>query len=192
MVGGLLLVAWPSGDQVLTSFRMAGDYAMPDVYAGDSALTQIASSVTDEGFELVYRCEDCLAWTDGDGEEGGVTTSEGQFGLGYAQGKAAPENPECEADIVLEYHTVGHSTWVAHVEGLPLEEYEEVAELATEVVDGDCGGATGEPTDVPSETAEPTGSAEPTETAEPTEEPEESAAPSESEPASSGDASAEA
>lgn len=145
MVKGLLLVAWPFEDEVLTSFRMATDYFMPDVYTGNSTLTQIASSVNDTRYELVYRCQNCLAWTDAEGEAQKVETSAGTVGVGYAQGAATPENAGCPEEIVLEYHTVGHSTWVAHVEEAPIEDYEEVAELATGVVDGECSTSTSAP-----------------------------------------------
>lgn len=145
MVKGLLLVAWPYEDQVLTSFRMATDYFMPDVYSGNSTLTQIASSVNETRYELVYRCQNCLAWTDADGGSQSVQTSEGTVGLGYAQGADGPENAGCPDEIVLEYHTVGHSTWVAHIEEAPIEDYDAVAQLATEVVSGECSASTSAP-----------------------------------------------
>lgn len=145
MVKGLLLVAWPHDDQVLTSFRMATDYFMPDVYTGNSTLTQIASSVNDTRYELVYRCANCLAWTDADGGSHEVETSAGTVGIGYAQGADGPENAGCPDEIVLQYHTVGHNTWVAGVEGMPIEDYDAVAEMATAVVSGECSSSTASP-----------------------------------------------
>ncbi|MBE3044607.1 hypothetical protein IMZ48_18985 [Candidatus Bathyarchaeota archaeon] len=160
MTGGLLLVAWPSADQVLTSFRMADGYAMPGVYSGSSTLTQISSSVTDTGYEVVFRCEGCLAWTDAAGAPATAGTSEGNFMLGYAQGKDTPVNAACPDEIELEYHTLGFNLWSATTEGLVVEDYEGVAELATEVVEGDC-----DAVPAPSGPAEPSGSAAPSGTA---------------------------
>ena len=138
MVKDLLLVAWPHEDEVLTSFRWATDYAMPAVYPGKSTLTQIASSVNETNYELVYRCEDCFKWSDGEDEEGGIDTSEGSVWLGYAQGREAPENAACPDEIELTFHQVGHNTWVADVEDLVEEGYEDAAKLAKNVVKGDC------------------------------------------------------
>ena len=145
MIAGLLLVAWPYEDQVLTSFRMATDYFMPDVYGGNSSVTQIASSVNETRYELVYRCQNCLIWTDADGNAESIKTSSGTVGVGYAQGADGPENAGCPDEITLEYHTLGYNTWVADVEGLPIEDYEEVAEVATRVVSGECSPSTSAP-----------------------------------------------
>ncbi|SPO06266.1 uncharacterized protein DNG_08955 [Cephalotrichum gorgonifer] len=128
MIQGLLLVAWPHKGQVLTSFRWATDYFMPGVYQGNSTITQISSSVNDTGYELIYRCENCFAWEDGEGYLGSMKSSSGELGFGYAQAADGPEDAGCPAGITLQYHTQGYSTWVGAVDGLTAPDYSALAD----------------------------------------------------------------
>ncbi|KAH8158440.1 hypothetical protein CIB48_g9809 [Xylaria polymorpha] len=103
MTQALLLVAWANGDQVLTSFRFATGYSLPEEYKGQANLTQISSKVTDTGFELIYRCQGCFSW-DHDGATGSVQTSSGFFVLGRAASKTPPTNPSCPSQISVKQH----------------------------------------------------------------------------------------
>ncbi|KAJ2987264.1 hypothetical protein NUW58_g4607 [Xylaria curta] len=136
MTQALLLVAWPYGDEVLTSFRYATGYSFPDEYKGQANLTQISSKITDTGFELIYRCQGCFSW-DNEGATGGVATSSGFLILGRAAGKTPPTNPSCPSDITLRQHdTFGQ--FGAPLETIPKESYDTWAKLATKVVTGEC------------------------------------------------------
>ncbi|KAI1302054.1 cellobiose dehydrogenase [Xylaria venustula] len=147
MTQALLLVAWTSGDEVLTSFRFATGYSFPEEYTGKANLTQISSKVTDTGFELIYRCQDCFSWNQ-DGATGSVQTSSGFLILGRASAKAAPSNPSCPSQISFGQHdTFGQF-------GAPLTtivngSYASWARLATKVVPGDCGSSPGDPSPDP-------------------------------------------
>jgi cellobiose dehydrogenase (acceptor) len=105
MTGNLLLMAWPSGDEVITDFRYATGYTSPASYTGNATLTQISSSVTDGYFEMTYRCQDCWVWdqegTDGNQIPGTEETSR-QI-MGWAQGAAAPTTPE-DSDSAIAQH----------------------------------------------------------------------------------------
>ena len=102
MLSSILLMAWPYQDKVLTSFRLATDYFMPDVFTGNATVTQMRASVTATGYELVYHCANCFQTADGDGVYG-VSTTRGLLVLGHAQAFDAPENTACPAQISLPF-----------------------------------------------------------------------------------------
>ncbi|KAI0440680.1 cellobiose dehydrogenase [Xylaria telfairii] len=137
MTQALLLVAWANGDQVLTSFRFATGYSLPEEYKGPANLTQISSKVTDTGFELIYRCQGCFSW-DQDGATGSVQTSSGFFVLGRAASKTPPSNPSCPSQISVKQHdTFGQ--FGAPLTNVVKNSYDTWAQKATRVVPGDCG-----------------------------------------------------
>ncbi|KAI3326242.1 hypothetical protein HD806DRAFT_441044 [Xylariaceae sp. AK1471] len=148
MTQALLLVAWANGDEVLTSFRFATGYNLPDVYTGNANLTQISSKITDTGFEIIYRCQGCFSWNH-NGATGGVQTSSGLLVLGRAAAKTAPSNPSCPAKISFGQHdTFGQ--FGAPLDNVVKESYATWARLATKTVTGDCGASTpGDPTPDP-------------------------------------------
>ncbi|CAI4218845.1 unnamed protein product [Parascedosporium putredinis] len=113
MISSLLLVAYPHDGKVLTSFRWATDYFMPDLYAGDGpppAITQLRSSVNESRYEIVYRCENCFAWSaPGGAPAGGSGSSTGAMGFGYAQA-ADPRRTRLPVQNVTRED---YSTWAA-------------------------------------------------------------------------------
>lgn len=141
MIGALLLVAWPHEGQVLTSFRYAKGYTLPDVYTGNATLTQVSSKVTDTYFEVVYRCTDCLAWNEG-GDIGKASTSEGSLVLGRASSNQSPSNAACPNKITFGFHNTGFGQYGASLQGVANPSYRSWAALATKAVAGNCGGAT--------------------------------------------------
>lgn len=153
MTQALLLMAWPYEDQILTSFRFAPGYAAPEVYTGDAKLTQISSTLSEDSFELLYRCENCFSW-DQDGSTGSVSTTEGLLITGRAAAKAAPGNPSCPNDIQIQQHDYGFGQFGASLDEVPNASYSEWAELATATVTGACG--TPPPTATTTTTAGPT------------------------------------
>lgn len=137
MTNAILLVAWPSEDQVLTSFKWATGYSMPGEYMGDAKLTQIASSVNGSTFELLFRCQGCFSWNQG-GNTGSVSTTEGTLVLGYGSAPTVPTNPTCPGAIQLRQHTA-FGQWGAQLSGTNQASYADWAKLATKEVTGDCG-----------------------------------------------------
>ncbi|KAI1274609.1 cellobiose dehydrogenase [Xylaria sp. FL0933] len=136
MTQALLLVAWANGDEVLTSFRFATGYSFPEEYKGQANLTQISSKVTDTGFELIYRCQDCFSW-DHDGATGSVQTSSGFLILGRASSKTAPANPSCPSKISFGQHDA-FGQFGASLQTIVNGSYAAWARLATKVVPGEC------------------------------------------------------
>ncbi|KAK6070571.1 fungal cellulose binding domain-containing protein [Seiridium cupressi] len=135
MTQALLLVAWPNQDQVVTSFRFATGYSLPEVYAGDAKLTQISSSVNGSTFEVIYRCENCYAWNQ-NGQTGSVSTSSGFLVLGYALAQAAPATPSCPDSTFAQHTSFGQygATLNDSVSG----DYPQWAGLATKTTNGAC------------------------------------------------------
>lgn len=153
MLNTLLFMAYPYEDTVLTSLRFATGYVMPDVYAGDATVTQIASTVNATHFTLLFRCEGCLAWNHNN-QTGSAKTSQGRLVLAWAQSAESPTEAACPDDMVLVQHQ-GQSIWVATLdENAASASYEEWTALADKTVPGDCSGNGGggegpEPVPVP-------------------------------------------
>ncbi|CAI6322687.1 unnamed protein product [Periconia digitata] len=61
MTSGLLVVAWPNGDNVVGSLRKATDYASPPVYTGSSTLQTISAGtkVNSTAFTYTFLCQNC-------------------------------------------------------------------------------------------------------------------------------------
>jgi len=153
MTQALLLMAWNNGDEVLTSFRYATGYDLPEVYNGNANLTQISSKITEDGFELIYRCQGCFAW-DHNGAAGKVSTTEKFLVLGFANAKTVPSNPSCPTNIQFGQHEK-FGQFGATLDTVINDSYETWARLATKTVTGDCGGDSGEPTPGPTPTCNP-------------------------------------
>ena len=137
MLSSILLMAWPYQDKVLTSFRLATDYFMPDVFAGNATVTQIRSNVTSTGYELVYHCANCFQPEDADGVYG-VHTTRGLLVLGHAQAFDAPDNAGCPAQISFLYHNNGYGMWSAPLDGVASPSYARWAATPGRVVAGSC------------------------------------------------------
>nr|ADT70777.1 cellobiose dehydrogenase [Stachybotrys bisbyi] len=155
MLNKPLVVAYPSGDEVLASLKWATGYANPEPYGGNHKLSQISSSVTSAGFRVVYRCEGCLAWNY-QGIEGGSPTNGASMPIGWAYSASSVLNGDCVDNTVLIQHdTFGNYGFVPDESSLRTE-YNDWTELPTRVVRGDCGGST-TTSSVPSSTAPPQG-----------------------------------
>lgn len=142
MTNSLLLTVWPNNGQILTSFRYATGYVMPDVYTGNATLTQISSTINSTHYSLIFRCQNCLAWDQG-GATGSVSTSSKFWLLGWAQANPAPGNPTCPNEITLVQHDNGQSLFPATLDGNATNpSYSSWAALATKTVTGSCGGTT--------------------------------------------------
>ncbi|WYZ41414.1 hypothetical protein EsH8_V_000309 [Colletotrichum jinshuiense] len=156
MTNKLLLMAWPNGGEILTSFRWSSGYDMPTAYAGDAKITQISSTINATHYTLLYRCQNCFQWNH-NGATGSASTSAGFFVLGWAQAFTSPTNPSCPASLNL----VQHDNQGIHGTGLDPSianpSYSAWAALATKTVTGSCGGSTATSAPGSTTTRAPTG-----------------------------------
>ncbi|KAH7031437.1 cellobiose dehydrogenase [Microdochium trichocladiopsis] len=156
MPTNLLLTAWPSGNDVLTSFRWATGYVEPELYTGNAKLTQISSAINATHFRLIYRCENCLSWNQ-DGTTGGASTSNGGLTLGWAAAFQPPTGASCASSARFVQHDNGQSIWGAGLDSNAANpSYTSWAALATKTVTGNCGSTpTSSSTSVPAPTGTP-------------------------------------
>ena len=169
MTSKLLLMAWPSGEEVLTQLMWATGYDLPVPYTGDATITQVSSHINETHYELIYRCEGCLQW-DQDGVTGGLQSSAGMMLLGWAHAYDSPENPACPADVLPAQHDTQSLFPAVPDENIANPSYTDWAALATNTVVGDCGGGpdptgTDPPTPTNTDEPDPTGTPAPTDTA---------------------------
>ncbi|KAH6624220.1 cellobiose dehydrogenase [Chaetomium sp. MPI-SDFR-AT-0129] len=142
MTNSLLITAWPTDDTVYTSLRFATGYAMPDPYTGDAEITQISSNINSTHFTLLFRCQNCLSWSQ-DGATGHASTTGGALVLGWVQAFPNPGNPTCPAQITLEQHDNGMGIWGAQLDSKAANpSYTAWAAQATKTVTGECSGPT--------------------------------------------------
>ncbi|KAI9150234.1 cellobiose dehydrogenase [Paramyrothecium foliicola] len=150
-----IAIAYPSGNEVLTSLKWAPAYENPDNYLANARISVIASSVTATSFRVIYKCENCLAW-DYQGITGSNPTNDddGMF-LSWAYASTAPANPSCIDTAVFAQHDYfGLFGTDLQASGLNAQ-YSTWSALPNRVVKGSCGTQTSSA--VPSSTAPPEG-----------------------------------
>jgi cellobiose dehydrogenase (acceptor) len=141
MLNKPLVVAYPSGGEVLASVKWATGYENPEPYGGTHKLSQISSSVTATGFRVIYRCEGCLAWNY-QGIVGSSPTNGASMPIGWGYSANPVVNGQCVDNTVLPQHdSFGNYGFVPDSSSLRTE-YSEWAKLPTKVVTGDCGSST--------------------------------------------------
>jgi cellobiose dehydrogenase (acceptor) len=146
MTNSLLITAWPHEDTVYTTLRFATGYVMPDLYKGDAEITQVSSTINATHFTLIFRCQNCLQWSQ-DGAERSASTSSGALVLGWVQAFGEVVNPTCPDQISLDQHDNGMGIWGAQLDSNAANpSYTAWAAQATKTVTGECDGST--PTDV--------------------------------------------
>ncbi|KAI0150382.1 fungal cellulose binding domain-containing protein [Xylariaceae sp. FL1272] len=143
MTNSLLLMAWPYEDQIMTSFRWATGYDTPELYTGDAELTQISSTVNSTHYTLIFRCQNCLSWSQ-DGATGSASTSQGFMVLGWSNAFPSPSNPGCpdDTDDIVE-HDNGQSIFGAVFDSnIANPSYSSWVTKATATVTGSCSSTT--------------------------------------------------
>ncbi|KAH6849701.1 hypothetical protein B0I37DRAFT_94521 [Chaetomium sp. MPI-CAGE-AT-0009] len=146
MTNSLLITAWPHEDTVYTTLRFATGYVMPDLYKGNAKITQVSSTINATHFTLIFRCQNCLQWSQ-DGAERSASTSSGALVLGWVQAFGEVTNPTCPDQISLGQHDNGMGIWGAQLDSNAANpSYTAWAAKATKTVTGTCDGST--PTDV--------------------------------------------
>ncbi len=142
MTNSLLLTAWPYEDEILTSFLFATGYVAPALYTGDAKLTQISSKVSEAQYSVIFRCQNCLSWSQGVAS-GSASTSSGLLVLGWANAFPAPSDPECASKATFLQHDNGEGIFGASLDTNAVNpSYSKWADLATATVTGACGEAT--------------------------------------------------
>ena len=156
MTDSLLLMAWPYNGTILTSFRYATAYSFPAVYNGTAALTQISSTINSTHYTLIFRCQNCLSWSE-NGQPGSASTSSGVLVLGWSQAFPSPTNPQCPDLIGMVQHDNGMNIFGASLDShAASSNYTAWTALATKTVTGNCTGLTAAViTPVPVPTNEP-------------------------------------
>ncbi|KAI0398524.1 carbohydrate-binding module family 1 protein [Xylariaceae sp. FL0594] len=153
MTNSLLLMAYPYQNQVLTSFRYATGYDLPDVYTGNAKLTQISSKVTTTSYSVIFRCQNCLSWNQG-GATGAASTSNGGLVLGWCNAFPSPGKPSCPDTLTMSQHDNGQGIFLASFDSAAANpSYSAWAAKATKTVTGSCGAT---PTTSTSTTSTPT------------------------------------
>ncbi|KAK0614949.1 hypothetical protein B0T17DRAFT_540674 [Bombardia bombarda] len=145
MNGNLLIMAYPYQGSILTSFRWASDYAHPTVYQGNAKLTQISSTISSAHYSLIFRCQNCLQWSQGE-EQGAAPTSEGYLVLGCAYSSRSPANGACPNTLIVQQHD-SQEIFAARFNNAAVNpSYTAWAAKAASTVTGACGGQTANPT----------------------------------------------
>ena len=107
MTNSLLLMFWPSGSRILTSFRYASGYVEPDFYTGSATVRQIYSNVNSTHYTLVYRCQNCFSWTQA-GVTGSQPSTQGYFLLGWANAYSGLDDPtSVNASMTVQHDSQG-------------------------------------------------------------------------------------
>jgi len=92
MLNRLLVIAWPDGDKVRTSFRFAGGYTRPAIYNGTAQLTEISHKVNGKIYSITFKCTGCLSWEFA-GRKGAVNLASDNIRMGWAASAQAPSSP---------------------------------------------------------------------------------------------------
>lgn len=106
MEGPLLLCAWPNGDKVVSSFRVArNEDDSPPVVQGSFSVAQIdqGTVVNDTHMTFTFLCKNCI------GDFKTTFTAQdtaGSFGIGWALADTAVSNAADPA-ATLGFHNVG-------------------------------------------------------------------------------------
>ncbi|APA09589.1 hypothetical protein SS1G_06264 [Sclerotinia sclerotiorum 1980 UF-70] len=125
MVGSMLIVAWPSGTDVIASLRETSGYTSPGVYANNTAqLLPIANGtfVNSTHMSYTFLCQACI------GNTYTMAAGASQVIVGWALGNGTVTNAASANDATFTYHGTGfgnfaiqtasavninYATWVA-------------------------------------------------------------------------------
>ncbi|KAE9963461.1 hypothetical protein BLS_009264 [Venturia inaequalis] len=103
MANRLLVAAWPSGQNVVASFREANGYVSPAVYAGNATMAPIASGTFVNGTHVSFTfvCTNCMRTDDM-----AFKPTDSQATIGWAMSQTAVGMPSDPASV-LSYHAAG-------------------------------------------------------------------------------------
>ncbi|KAM5377924.1 hypothetical protein ACJZ2D_004828 [Fusarium nematophilum] len=129
MAKKLLIVAWPNGDSVVTSLRMASGYTNPDVVDDSSIVLKPIEkgiSVGASSFTYTFLCEGCI-------KDDGTTfkAADENAVLGFAVSTTALSDPS-SASGALNYHGAGFGGFSVDATAAKSADYDTWAKLATD------------------------------------------------------------
>ncbi|KAJ2927968.1 hypothetical protein H1R20_g9137, partial [Candolleomyces eurysporus] len=140
MLNNLLLVAWPNGDSIVASTRLA------TILEGPVLTTLPSSKVNATHWKWVYRCQHCVSWETADGTVSLPIDSSGAAAWAWSDVEVAePANPASSFSQHKDFGFFGVDWSEAHVS----------SELYDTWAAGGTGG-TPTPTSTPTTTAVPT------------------------------------
>ncbi|KAF2193911.1 hypothetical protein K469DRAFT_744689 [Zopfia rhizophila CBS 207.26] len=127
MTNKLLIVAWPNGDEVVSSFRKATGYTSPPVATGDFSMVPIPEGTytNDTAFSYTFLCSGCIT-----GDDLGFLTSAATTVLGWAWSNQAVTDPT-SASSALTYHAAGFGAFGVQIAGAQSSEYSTWAALTS-------------------------------------------------------------
>ncbi|KAI0261221.1 cellobiose dehydrogenase [Gloeopeniophorella convolvens] len=102
MIGDPLLVAWPNGNQVVSTVRMATDYIQPVAYNGVTITNLPSTGVNSTHWSWVFHCQNCTSWTNANGGGSIDPTSGGAWAWAYS---SAPVDDPSDPNSTFEEHT---------------------------------------------------------------------------------------
>jgi cellobiose dehydrogenase (acceptor) len=131
MTAGLLVVAWPNGDEVVSSLRKATGYANPPVYAGDATIKPIAegTSVNSTAFTYTFLCQNCT-----DIGDISFTKSSDTAPFGWAMSTLALTDPSSASGALTSHVGVGQGINVLTLSTARSTEYATWAALASDII----------------------------------------------------------
>ncbi|KAF2710705.1 carbohydrate-binding module family 1 protein [Pleomassaria siparia CBS 279.74] len=143
MTAGLLVVAWPNGDEVVSSLRKATGYANPPLYTGDAVLKPISNgiSVTSTSFTYTFLCQNC---TDIGGLSFTSTTDTSPFG--WAISKLALADASSASGALTSHVGTGQGINVLTLSTARSASYSTWAALASDAVPAPSTGNSTTPT----------------------------------------------
>ena len=144
MVNQLLIVAYPSGNRVVSSFREASAYANPPVYRGNHSLSMIpiakGTAVTKTDFTYTFLCRGCIT---NDILSFSPTESGTVFGWAFSNtAVASPSSPSS----VLNFHSAGYGDYGVQLSKAKSANYAQWAALALNSTSTGAGSGAGSST----------------------------------------------
>ncbi|KAI0599606.1 hypothetical protein F4775DRAFT_550650 [Biscogniauxia sp. FL1348] len=123
----LLIVAWPNGDEIMLSPRLASAYATPSVYTGDVTLSPIAKGtfVNSTHYSATFVCGGCIT-----GGSDSFSTDSDLAVMAYAYSTSAVTDPT-DTSTALSYHSAGFSGFGQNLAAAKSVQYATWAAMAT-------------------------------------------------------------
>ncbi|TFK24100.1 cellobiose dehydrogenase [Coprinopsis marcescibilis] len=117
MVNNVLIVAWPNGDKVVGSIRLATRYVLPEPFQGPILTVLPSSKVNSTHWKLVYRCQHCTSWETENGPRELPIDSVGASAWAiHTSPVADPSDPNSSFSQHSDFGFYGQDWSIAHVD----------------------------------------------------------------------------
>ncbi|KAH8806689.1 hypothetical protein DL96DRAFT_1698942 [Flagelloscypha sp. PMI_526] len=101
MANDLLLVAWPNGNSVVRSARMATDYVQPTVYSTPILTDLPTTKVNSTHWKWIFRCQNCTSWP------GGALQQNTTYPTAYVWASTEVDTPSDPASDMIQHDEFG-------------------------------------------------------------------------------------